>query len=928
MSSGDPLEQQLHPLRPLRILALHGARQSASIFRERLDRLEQHLATRFHPPPVVVYAEGPVILPRADGDSVGLRDWFVRASETVAAADDNDPEPPVDAGDPPPRTPRTPRCPCRSLAHLDALWRRHGPFDGLLGFSAGAHLATLVAALPDRFPGVAFALLAGCPDVPTPPCDHLPWPRNPPLRTLHVFGAKDALVGWEESRAVAETFAGDTRRVVFVSGAPPGARVEEGGFDAADDDGPATFAHFHDQGHVFPVRAADLKLYASFLAHAAARPRAAQEAVQDELDSLAAIYGEDFGLLSPTATATGATPLGADVGWIRLPTTGTRWEGKEIRLGFRLGPGYPGAALGVAGTLVLVHGMGMLEMSSAVAAGVLRRVGEAAAAVKGDAAVFEAACTAQTALAEVEDGVAVDAAAEDSESEDSEAELGDAATLVTGGGGGASGPGAPRSKASRGPWRHTIGLVGKPSAGKSTFFNGATRTTLAKVAAHPFTTIDPNVGMGWWAVPDDMVPAAWKEAVRRSDHGRVLLPCLVKDVAGLVPGAWEGRGRGNQFLNDLCDADVLVHVVDASGMSDEDGNILQEDDVAGGPNGANPSNDPLHDIRWVRLELRNWILGNLLKKWDSVIKRPWRLPDMFSGYQAPRWLVDAALRKAGLDPSVERHVARSTWTHDAAGRAVDAFLEERFPILLALNKADLPSAERHVKRILAALKEPGSPAGGDPLASSGVVAAVPVCAAAELWLQDQARLERVKYIPGSTAAALAPGFSPGSLGKEAEEAWTREWGRAQHVLQHLDGTGVLRALTAAVMLRPPRVCHPVEDLEPLVPLHPVTQRVLATNAAAGASGAAATAVKELLPCAVLDAELGAYVAVKPGTTVGDLFSSLSAGSGAPLQGQFVRCEVAGREGGPRRVARKEEEVGVGGTAVVRLMSNRKSKWQM
>ena len=46
---------------------------------------------------------------------------------------------------------------------------------------------------------------------------------------------------------------------------------------------------------------------------------------------------------------------------------------------------------------------------------------------------------------------------------------------------------------------------------------------------------------------------------------------MLKDIAGLVPGACEGRGRGNKFLNDLLDADVLIHVVDLSGQTDQDG---------------------------------------------------------------------------------------------------------------------------------------------------------------------------------------------------------------------------------------------------------------------------------------------------------------------------------------------------------------------
>jgi ribosome-binding ATPase YchF (GTP1/OBG family) len=78
----------------------------------------------------------------------------------------------------------------------------------------------------------------------------------------------------------------------------------------------------------------------------------------------------------------------------------------------------------------------------------------------------------------------------------------------------------------------------------------------------------------------------------RDTLGRRLLPIIVKDVAGLVPGAYKGRGKGNRFLADLCDADVLVHVVDATGRSDKDGNIIEE-----GVEGLCSS--PSDDAKWL-----------------------------------------------------------------------------------------------------------------------------------------------------------------------------------------------------------------------------------------------------------------------------------------------------------------------------------------
>jgi hypothetical protein len=124
-------------------------------------------------------------------------------------------------------------------------------------------------------------------------------------------------------------------------------------------------------------------------------------------------------------------------------------------------------------------------------------------------------------------------------------------------------------------WRFLVGLVGKPSAGKSTFFNAASRplteAATAKMAPHPFTTIEPNLGFAFAAAPCVCARVGLGGACAPA-HGKPglagcyrRLPIVLKDVAGLVPGAYQGRGRGNAFLDDLAECDVLIHVVDASG---------------------------------------------------------------------------------------------------------------------------------------------------------------------------------------------------------------------------------------------------------------------------------------------------------------------------------------------------------------------------
>jgi ribosome-binding ATPase YchF (GTP1/OBG family) len=169
----------------------------------------------------------------------------------------------------------------------------------------------------------------------------------------------------------------------------------------------------------------------------------------------------------------------------------------------------------------------------------------------------------------------------------------------------------------------TLGLVGKPSAGKSTFFNACKTigTNAAKIGSFPFTTIEPNVGRAtarfvWPDVirtdplPEDergggevdrevdrVVDRVVDREVTDDDTGpggeerTFSMEIFVKDVAGLVKGAYKGRGRGNRFLDDLCSADVLVHVLDGSGDTDDEGNS--------GTDMGRPS----EDVEWVYAEV-------------------------------------------------------------------------------------------------------------------------------------------------------------------------------------------------------------------------------------------------------------------------------------------------------------------------------------
>ncbi|MEI7961034.1 MAG: redox-regulated ATPase YchF [archaeon] len=276
-----------------------------------------------------------------------------------------------------------------------------------------------------------------------------------------------------------------------------------------------------------------------------------------------------------------------------------------------------------------------------------------------------------------------------------------------------------------------IGIVGKPSSGKSTFFSSATLVDVA-IASYPFTTIEPNKGIGFVRVED---AGKFFGVVSNPRHGFLVqdpeagpiryVPVELIDVAGLVPGANEGKGLGNKFLNDLSQADALVHVVDASGSTDSEGKEVPEG-----------SHDPIVDVKFLEEEIELWFLKIIENNWQKIGRSPEKefskkvqvLAQMLAGVKILPWHIEKGMREMKIDEKL-----LNQWTDEDKRMFAHKCRVWSKPIMIAANKCDLPSGEKNVKR----LKE-----------TFPNVFIVPCSAASELSLRKAAKANIIKYYPG------------------------------------------------------------------------------------------------------------------------------------------------------------------------------------
>ena len=323
-----------------------------------------------------------------------------------------------------------------------------------------------------------------------------------------------------------------------------------------------------------------------------------------------------------------------------------------------------------------------------------------------------------------------------------------------------------------------IGLLGKTNVGKSTFFSAATETT-AQIGNYPFTTIEPNVGIAHVKAECACKHFGIEHKHSLCFNGTRFIPVKLIDVAGLVPGAHEGKGLGNKFLDDARQSEVLIHVVDASGSTDIQGHPV--------PVGTH---DPLEDVKFVEEEFDLWMKEILQREWQKLsremeskgAKIVQGIAQRFSGLGIKEYDVEIVIQHLNLQTKKP-----AEWSDSDLSTFIKELRKKTKPIIISANKADLC----HDLSIIDKLKKEGS--------------IVPCSAETELLLKKATKNGLIDYFPGEKIFKIKEGIN---LNPQQQKALDL----VKLVLSKIETTGVQQALDMACFeILKLIVVFPVED---------------------------------------------------------------------------------------------------------------------
>ena len=225
-----------------------------------------------------------------------------------------------------------------------------------------------------------------------------------------------------------------------------------------------------------------------------------------------------------------------------------------------------------------------------------------------------------------------------------------------------------------------IGLIGKPNAGKSTLFSAITSIDV-DIANYPFTTIKPNIGISFIKdiCPENEIHTKCNPREGKCIDGIRYIPVEIIDVPGLIEGASEGKGMGNEFLDNIRDADIIINLFDASGMTDVEGNPAEQ------------RHDPRQDIDFVYREIIQWMKGKISKDWLKFARKEDNSPDRLEIKMLQKAAAFGINEKEMLLIMTREKFPDKLihWTENDIQRFSEAILKYAKPVFNIGNKADM-----------------------------------------------------------------------------------------------------------------------------------------------------------------------------------------------------------------------------------------------
>lgn len=325
-----------------------------------------------------------------------------------------------------------------------------------------------------------------------------------------------------------------------------------------------------------------------------------------------------------------------------------------------------------------------------------------------------------------------------------------------------------------------IGLIGKANVGKSTFFSAST-DNIVNIANYPFTTVKPNLGVCHvrlncvckeFGVKDNPVHSICIEGIR-------FIPVQIIDVAGLVPGAHEGKGLGNKFLDDARQADALIHVIDISGSTDSEGKPLTPG-----------TGDPLEDIRFVEEEFDLWLASIIKRDADNIKELDPSgqntvqvLKKRLSGLGVSETSLDRVLNKLTL-----LNKKFKSWTEQEIFDFSQNIRREVRPMIIAANKADISTSKANLNKLTEKYSN-----------------VVPCASELEMLLRRAVKNGFIHYLPGDNSFEIKENSHLSDKQKQALEIVSK------FIKMH-GSTGVQEIINLACFSLLERiVVYPVED---------------------------------------------------------------------------------------------------------------------